>query len=264
MRDEQPWSGGGRTYLRGTRAPAPARRARRRPSRTTRRASRSTRGRVGDRPAPPRPARRRRSPISVRRSERAPELHERILGIAGFEQQFGEQLAQRIQAVLHRHVLDARVLAVGGLPHQRQRLVARAAGQRDPRRDSVDLLLRASRPIRIAGFLHRRRSGFIASISAIAPLMLPGRAMAEAAREMRQRIRLWILGRRRSAVPRRRASRRARARSAPASLLSPCSSPSLGGRSPRSGVASAVAIIFAAFSSCASCRCAYTVKSAAW
>ena len=67
-----------------------------------------------------------------------------------------EQLAERIEAVLHRHMLHAAVLAVGGRAHEFQRLVARALLERDPGGDRQNLLFRAVGPIGLVGFFERR------------------------------------------------------------------------------------------------------------
>src|SRR5439155_25066607 len=61
----------------------------------------------------------REAPIAVRvLLERGLELVQRGRGLPTLEQQFAEQLAHRIESVLHRHVLDAAVFAVGGGAHE--------------------------------------------------------------------------------------------------------------------------------------------------
>src|SRR5207247_10502972 len=57
--------------------------------------------------------------------ERRLELAQRWSRLTHLQQEFGEQLAHRIEAVLHRHMLDARVFAVGSRMHELHCLIAR-------------------------------------------------------------------------------------------------------------------------------------------
>src|SRR5258707_14708908 len=58
--------------------------------------------------------------------ERGLVFLERRRGLADFQQQFGQHLAQRIEAVFHGHVLYASVLALRGPPPEPPPLVAPA------------------------------------------------------------------------------------------------------------------------------------------
>src|SRR5207244_9456703 len=70
-------------------------------------------------------------PISVRiLLQRGLELAERRGGLALLQEKLAEQLAHRVKPVLHRHVLDAAVLAVGRGAHELQRLVGRSEERR--------------------------------------------------------------------------------------------------------------------------------------
>src|SRR3954471_2614953 len=92
--------------------------------------------------------------------QRGLEFFQRCGWLTGLEQQFSQQFAERIEAVLHRHVLDAAVLAVRGCAHQLERLIARAFLQRNPGRDREDLLLRTIGPIGLIGLFERGTKRF--------------------------------------------------------------------------------------------------------
>src|SRR6202163_1217862 len=49
--------------------------------------------------------------------ERGLELVQGSCGLAHLKQQFRQQFAERIEAILHRHVLEATVFAIGGCAH---------------------------------------------------------------------------------------------------------------------------------------------------
>src|SRR5713226_10344894 len=85
--------------------------------------------------------------------ERGLELPQCGRGLPDLEQQLTEQLAHWIEPVLHRHVLDTAIFAVGGSAHELRRLVARTLRVRHPSRDGEDLLLGAIGPIGLARLL---------------------------------------------------------------------------------------------------------------
>src|SRR5215471_7195078 len=64
-----------------------------------------------------------------------------------FEQQVAVELAQRIEPVLHRDMLEAVVLVLGRRPHEFYRLVTRAFPERNPGHDREHLLFGAIGPI---------------------------------------------------------------------------------------------------------------------
>src|SRR6267378_513806 len=46
------------------------------------------------------------------------ELGQGSCGLPHLKQQFRQQFAERIEAILHRHVLEATIFVVGGCPHE--------------------------------------------------------------------------------------------------------------------------------------------------
>src|SRR5262245_31742108 len=68
-------------------------------------------------------------------------------GLGDLQQQLRQHFAQRIEAVLHDHVLEAAVLAVSGGTHESYRLIALTLLHRDPCRYREHLLLGAVGPI---------------------------------------------------------------------------------------------------------------------
>src|SRR5216683_6703915 len=94
------------------------------------------------------------TPIAIRvLLERGLELPQRGCRLPDLEQQLTEQVTHWVQSVLHRHVLDAAIFAVGGRAHELRRLVARTLRVRHPGGDGKDLLLSAIGPIRLARLL---------------------------------------------------------------------------------------------------------------
>src|SRR5437016_5080642 len=71
---------------------------------------------------------------------------QRCRGLPDLQQQFRQHFAQRIEAVLHNHVLEAAVLAVSGRSHEPHRLVACALLRRHPCGCREHLLLGAGDP----------------------------------------------------------------------------------------------------------------------
>src|SRR6266853_771802 len=136
------------------------------------------------------------------RAEPVRGLFERglVLGQGGcrlphLKQEVRQQFAERIEAILHRDVLETGVLAVGGCPHEPHGLVARTFLEQDPCGDGEHLFFGAVGPIGLIGALQRRpqslhRFDFFSGAGEIA-----GARHAETTREAVQRIRHGILGR---------------------------------------------------------------------
>jgi hypothetical protein len=87
--------------------------------------------------------------------ERGLELTEHGRGLPRLEQQLTEELSHRIEPVLHRHVLDAAVFALGGHAHQLHCLVTRTFRVGHPGRDREDLLFGAVRSVGLVRLLQR-------------------------------------------------------------------------------------------------------------
>src|SRR5207249_775657 len=125
------------------------------------------------------------------------ELAQRRRCFSRLQQQIGEQLAHWIETVLHRHMLDARVFAVGSRTHELHSLVARAFSERHPGGYRQDLFFRTSGPVRIFGLLQR----CFYSLERVYLLLRAGQIAtarhAETAREADQGIGHRTLGRNR-------------------------------------------------------------------
>src|SRR6266853_518858 len=88
--------------------------------------------------------------------ERGLELGQGSCRLPHLKQQIRQQFAERIEAILHRDVLEAAVFAISGSPHESHGLIARAFLQRHPCRDGEHLILGAVGPIGLVGALQRR------------------------------------------------------------------------------------------------------------
>src|SRR5882757_4606690 len=85
--------------------------------------------------------------------ERDLELVQGSSGLPRLKEQFRQQFAERIETILHRHMLEAAVFAVSCCSHELQGLIARTFLQCDPGRNGKHLLLGTVGPVGLVGAL---------------------------------------------------------------------------------------------------------------